>query len=347
MTTTIPSGLGASLGIKKEASYGSEDTVTRWYNIDANEGFGIKKHVAQSKALTGNRALLGKRRVLVGKEAVGKFTLDASETKLGALFQGVLGSAATAAQQGTTTAYLQQHVPGTTMQGFSYNVQKGVPEVPSGTIVPLSYPGCKFLDLELSCKVDEIAKITVTLDGQTEDSAPGFAAVTWPNDAVFHWDWGAVLWGGTVTSGGGVISSMGSGVAPTGVVTEVTCKVTNKYNTKRFNIGSQTKSEPIENDFYDVTGTLEIEFAAVADFYTAMAADTTVTGFQVNFTDPTAIASTYKPFIHFWVPYIKWEDASPMVTSTDVVKVKVPWTGLNDNVNPVVQIEYMATDTAV
>jgi Phage tail tube protein len=346
MTTTIPSGLGATLGMSKEASgYGSETTVARWFNIDAGEGFGLKKHIAQSKALSGSRFELSKRRVLVAKDAGGKFSLDACETGLGLIFQGVLGSAATAVQQASTAAYLQQHVPGTTLVGFSYNFQKGIPEVPSGTIVPLSYPGSKFLDIEFSCQVDQIAKLAVTLDAQFEDTVAAYAAVTFPDQSVFHWDEGALLLGGTPSTSSGIVTVSG-GSAPTGVVTSASIKITNKLNTARYDIGSQTKSEPVENDFVAVTGEMEIEFAAVADYYTAMAADT-VTTLQLNFTDPTAIASTYHPFIDIVLPAIRFEDASPQATSTDVVKVKVPFTALNDGTDPVVQISYQSTDTAV
>ncbi len=46
MATTIPSGLGSTLGIAKETTYGDGTTVNRWFLIDAGEAFQLKKNIA-------------------------------------------------------------------------------------------------------------------------------------------------------------------------------------------------------------------------------------------------------------------------------------------------------------
>lgn len=341
---TIPSGLGATLGVKKEVSYGSEDTVTKWFLIDANEGFTIKKNIAQSNALSGGRFHLNKRRALVTKEATGKVSMDLCATGLGVFFANVLGSPATAVQQAASAAWLQNHYPGTTIQGYSLNFQKGIPATPSGTVTPFSYPGSKIVDMTISCAVNAIARLDMTLDCQNEDTVPSYAAPTFPTPNVFHFDQGAVLIGGSNSTTSNV-NTISGGAAPTGVISQFTVKITNKFNTQRFNIGATTKSEQIENNFCDITGDIDIEFANVSDFYTAMAADT-VTPLQINLTGPT-IASTYKEFVQLVMANVRWESASPMASSPDVVKVKVPFTVLDDKTNPVININYQSTDVAV
>lgn len=346
MTTTIPSGLGATLGLVKESTWGTDVTVSRWFLIDANEGFQLKKHIVESKALNTSRFGLSKRRVVPTTEATGKFTLDAVQTGLGLVFQNITGGSPTVTQQGGSAAWLQNHVPGTTLQGSSVTFQKGVPMTPSGTVQALTYGGSKIVDFELSCKANEIAKITCTVDSKTEETGVSYAAPTLPATKVFHFDQGAVLIGQTtVTTSAGLLTVFSGGAAPTGVVTSVSFKITNHVNNARYNVGAVVKSEQIENAFTDVTGELEIEFATLADVYTAMAADTT-TPMEINFTDTVAIASTYYPFIRVRMPAVRWDDAGLIVQSEDVVKVKVPFKVLNDGVNPVYQIDYMSVDTA-
>ena len=350
MTTTIPAGLGTTLGMTKESSFGAETTVANWVLIDAGESLGLKKNIAQSNALSGNRARMSKRRVVPTSEAGGAFTLDLVDKGMGKFFQGALGSAATAAQQGTTTAYLQQHYPGTTLVGFSYNIQKGLPETPSGTIQPFSYPGSKITDIEISCEVNGIAKLSVTVDSQKEDTTASYAAPTLPNPDVFDFygvsgNTASFLIGGTLSNSAPETIS-GSPAAPVGVVTKVSCKISNKYDAARFNIGAATKSEPVENDFYEVTGAFDIEFANTSDFYSTMAADT-VTPLQIYFGGPL-IASAYYNYVKIIVPAARFEDASPKAGDLGPVKVSVPFTGLNNFLgDPVVEIDYMSTDSTV
>ena len=346
MTTTIPSGLGATLGLGAEAanSYGAGGTIGRWYMIDPSEGFSVKKNVAQSKAIHGGRFMVGKRRVVPTKAAVGKFDLDLVSKGLGLLFKNGLGSAATAVQQSSSTAYLQQHVPGLTQVGQSLVIQKGIPMTPSGTIQPFTYAGCTITDWEISCTANEIAKLSITVDAQSEVTATSYTAPTFTAAEVFHFAEGGLLIGGTPTTSGGFVSISG-GTAPTAVVSSVSVKGSTKLNTSRYNIGASTKSEPVENAFCEVTGTIELEFATLTDFYTAMIADTQQ-ALQITFTG-SLIASTYHNYVNILIPNAVFEDATPQATSTDVVKVKLPFTTLDDLTDPPVEIDYMSTDTAV
>ena len=349
MTTTVPAGLGATLGATKETSYGTPATVANWNLIDAGESLGLKKNIAQSKALNGSRFMLSKRRVLVTTEAAGTFTMDLVDMGMGKWFQGVLGSASTAVKQGTTTAYLQQHYPGATMVGFSYTIQKGIPMTPSGTVQPFTYAGSKVIDIEISCSANEIAKLAVTVDSQSEATGTAYVAPTFPTPDVFTFagvtgSLSSFKIGGTLSGSAPEVIS-GSPAAPTGVVCKVSFKITNKFDVARFNVGAVVKAEPIENDFVDVTGTVDMEFAAMADFYTAMAADTT-TAIQCTFGGPQ-ISGTYYNYVTVIVPVARWEDATPKATDTGIVKVSVPFTGLNNGADPVCEIDVMSTDATV
>ena len=170
------------------------------------------------------------------------------EKGLGLIWRHLTGTAASAVQQSTTAAYLQQYPFNDTggVRGLTLTVQKGMPET-SGTIVPFTYAGCKITDFELTCKVGDFASIDLTIDGMKgESTGLGYASPSYPTgNKIMHFGEGAVLLGGTPTTTAGVCAIAG-GTAPTGFVSEVSIKGTRKMNTKRVNIGQNSKGEQLE-----------------------------------------------------------------------------------------------------
>src|SRR5674476_475924 len=57
---------------------------------------------------------------------------------------GSFNAGATPVMLGSSTAYLQTHIPGSNW-GKSFTLQKGAPDS-SGTVHALNYPGCKVTD---------------------------------------------------------------------------------------------------------------------------------------------------------------------------------------------------------
>lgn len=348
MSTTVPAGLGVTLGVvdNSGSNYGVEAAPTRWLLPHPNESLTRKKTVWQSKALHGSTTLLGQRRVNILNEAAGKFTIDCAETGLGLLFKHMLGSSVSAGvQQGTTTAYLQQHTPGSlgTVKGMQLCFQKAVPRIPSGTIDAFTYPGSKITEWQFSCKRGEGLTLDLTIDSQQEDGTFSYTAASFSTSKIFHFGQGSVLIGGTPTTAGGHCTIAG-GAAPSGVVSSVMLKGVRKMNTKRFTIGTSTKLEPLENDYIEITGELEIEYSTQADYYTASVADTQQP-LEIKFTDPVAIASTFHPYIDMILPNAVFEDTPVTAQNTDVIISKVPFTVLDDLTDPIIEIDYMSTDT--
>jgi len=350
MTTTIPGGLGFTLGVSEEVTPGTALAPTRWFSPHPGETLANNKVTFQSKALYGGLSLRGDRRVLVYSESAGSMEFDLMEKTMGLIWRHITGSNAVAVQQGVTAAWLQQHAFNDTggVRGKSLCFQKGIPEVPSGTVVPFTYAGCKILDWELNCKVGEAASIKLTIDGTKAEST---SVLTYTNPSfvtgnkIMHFGEGAVLLAGTPTTSSGVCSIAG-GTAPTGLVSEVMVKGTRKMNTKRVNIGSSSKQEQLENEFYELTGHLVVEFATVADYKTAELADTQQ-ALQVSFTDPTAIASTYYPYTQIIIPNAVFDSAPTTAKDTDVIKATVPFRALYDGTNPTFEVDVMSTDVAV
>lgn len=347
MAVGIASGLGSTFGMAIEGTVGTFTTPTTW--IPHNKAdFSLKKKPVISQALRGNRFLLAQRRQVVSYTAAGAIDLDITDRQFGKLFQVGLGSTPVVTQQAATAAWLQSHTPGT-IEGQSLSFQKGSPALPGGTIQALSYNGGKILDWGFSVQRDGLVKYTANVDAWNEVTATSYTApayltgATAPN--VFTFAQGSLLTGGAITASTAALSTT-TGTAPAGVVSGFDIKFTNKYSTSRYPLGSQIKKEQISNAFADITGSIEIEFANLTDYYNAFAADTTVP-FVFALTGPVAIASTFFPVLQVSVFAAKFEDAPINESGPDIIKVKVPFTAYDDGSGNTVQLQYQTRDVAV
>lgn len=161
--------------------------------------------------------------------------------------------------------------------------------------------------------------------------------------------------GCTTTSGGGVMSTGGAvtsafslitGGSAISTATGATIKGMNKLADARFYLNSAgVKAEQLANDFREISGTLDLEFKALADIYTAFAADTP-TSLVLTFTGPT-IAGSVVSQVQILIPRLYWEDASPDVEGPALLKEAGTFTGLDDGVNPQTQIWTTTLDSAL
>src|SRR5450631_798177 len=95
MATTIPSGLGTTLGFIKEAAVGTCLASTRWPQFD-KETLSLKKTIAQSAGLHQGLYEQGKRRAYVAFTADGQIDMDIVDRQMGLLLAQMIGSAQTA-----------------------------------------------------------------------------------------------------------------------------------------------------------------------------------------------------------------------------------------------------------
>jgi hypothetical protein len=143
--------------------------------------------------------------------------------------------------------------------------------------------------------------------------------------------------------------SVAGGAAPTGLIKSISIKGTNVLATDRFTLGSQVKAEQLTNGFSDISGDVEIEFANLADFYTAFAADTS-TAIQIALTSPTVggTGSLTNAGLYVTIPAIKFEGDTPAASGPGVISVKVPFSGLVDPAgDPAIQLAYVSNEVAV
>lgn len=345
MTTSISSGLGATLGWAAEGTVGTYQTVTRWPRF-TSESFAYGQTHVESAGLHQGLNHEAKRRALVQKTVSGTVVQDLAYREMGLLLKHCLGSSATTTQQGGTTAYLQTHVPGDT-KGLSLSCQVGRPFT-TGTVQQSNYNGLKVLDWTISVQAGAIAQFEMNLDGWNEDTATSYAAPSFvTNSYVADFSQCVVKFGGTATTTTGVTSIAG-GAVPTGLIYNLTVKGTNSLKTDRYNIGSQVKAEQLVNDFrtYDIE--FELDYATLADIYTQFQ-NQTATPMQITFTS-SALAGTAIPYkIDLVIPSLSINEAPVNVGGPDVLTQKVKAVVLTDDggSNPPLQVQYTSTDTTI
>lgn len=133
----IGSGLAAQIGFAAESTYGTYVAPTRFLEFNKADLKKVKNTVQGGGLAAGRFAQLGSRRAVTSEAAAGSVEMEVINKGFGLLLAHLLGSSATAVQQGGSTAYLQAHTLGDNF-GKSLTTQVGVPDL-TGTVRPYTY----------------------------------------------------------------------------------------------------------------------------------------------------------------------------------------------------------------
>ena len=340
---TIGSGLGATWGLAQEETVGTFQTPTRWLPVTSDKVKGSKKTV-QSQALSGSSFEMAGRRRIAMFDVTGPVELDVTDQQLGIILQNMIGSSATAVQQGDTAAYLQVHTPGDT-SALSLSLQSGRPTI-EGDIQAFSYNGCKIADWELSVTAGGLAKLVATFDGVDESVDIEYTAASYisPSANVLAFTDVALLLGGTATTTDGVVT-VADGAEVVGTVKTVSIKGQNGLAVDRQNLGSLTKRNQLMNAFRKYTGSIEVEFANLTDLYNAYRSDDPL-ALQFSLTG-VQIAEGYDAFLDVICPSIRFNGEPPETDGPAILTVTAPFDILDDGTDPTIQFSYQSIDTAV
>lgn len=331
---TIRSGLGAQLGIKQETSYGTYGAPDHWFEFNA-ETLKLKKTTVQGGGIAAGRfAQLGSRRVLTTVSAVGDLTMEVANKGFGVWLANILGSSAVPVVQGATSAYLQTHVLGDNF-GRSITLQKGVPDLGTGTANPYTYLGGKVTDAEFTGDTAAILLVKVGLDFKQVVESQTLAAPSYPTTLTpFHGMQMAVR-----------IGPYGAEVAAPGV-NKITLKVERPQNIGRTYAGAAgLKAEPVMNAWTKVTGTIDADYLDKTVFADRVASDAP-TSLVAEWVGPV-IAGAFAQTFRIRVPMIFLDTDTPVVSGPDIIKGTFGFTGEFDGTNPQVSMEYLSSDSVI
>jgi hypothetical protein len=141
------------------------------------------------------------------------------------------------------------------------------------------------------------------------------------------------------------VTSLSSPVA-LGNVKMAAVKYSFHYDDARYFLGSAGfKAEPIENNWRDIAGSIEIEWLNSESMYTAFAADTPL-ALRLDFVGSViGTSGTNTQLISMLIPAIYLDGEAPKVPGPAVIVQKVPFVGLDDGTNNPIQLTYQTIDT--
>lgn len=368
MTIVIGSGISSQIVAVDEVDFGVAPSLASNHGYEfKSETLELKKTTVQGQGLHGGGLYdRARRRVLATYEASGNITMDLPGNGLGLLLRHMLGSFTPVGdssavnvgpiENGTTGAYTQIHQPGT-LKGHSLCVQKGVPAT-DGTVEPFTYTGCKIESWTLSCEVNQIAQLELTLDARAELAGsasidPANAAVPalaipgyFPGMELFHFREATLLTGAPTTNGTTGVCSLSS-PTPLGQVTKASIQHAVTLDKERFFLGSNGfKDEQLENGFRKITGSFDVEFQSAETMYTAFAEDIPLS-VELKFVGPVIGSGSDAAELDIIIPSVFLDGEAPKVSGPGVVSQSVAFTGDDDEVNPQIQVTYKSTDSVV
>ncbi|GAB2714410.1 phage tail tube protein [Streptomyces bullii] len=329
----IGSGLGGSLGMAVETTYGTYAAPTRWHPLDA---FPFKKvpNYNQAGGLAAGKMLKRKsRRVLTHHAAEGQFTSEFYHKGMGRLINLLMGGTVAPVQQATSTAYLQTH----TLQdpaGKFCTWQAGIPDT-GGTVRPHTFLGCKVKSMEFSCETGGHLMVATEWDCRELSEAQALVAPSYTTGLKpFHFAQGVIKLG-----------AVGSEASVSGVK-KWSLKVERGLDTERFYFGNAgKKSEPLLNDWTKITGSVEVDYENKADFADRFHGSTG-TSMVVDFTGDL-IEATYNERATFKTPAIFFTGDTPTVDGPGIVGATFNFEVDDDETNTPLTIEIMSTDTTL
>jgi Phage tail tube protein len=347
MATGIPSGLGASLGFAAETTVGTFVTPTRWIFFE-KESLALKKKLATSAALNSGLYQYGARRVLTAQDINGQLDLELQDRQMGLLLQHMIGSTPVVTTAGTG-AWKQVHNPGTNA-GLGLSIQVGRPDI-TGTVNTFSYAGCKVTDWTIDLSEGAIGKLQANIDGISQSTATSYSAPSFIQSNPLHFAQGALKVGGTASLAGGVTSISGgtttSGSTYAAAVKQVQIKSTTPVNVNRHTLGSLLKKEQLPNNMRVISGTLDLEFANLTDYYTYQAAATEGSfALELTLTGGAIASSGSNATLDIVIPQCFADDVPINVEGPDTLHQKVAFTAMSDASTTPIQFTYISADSA-
>lgn len=253
--------LDFSVGIGKEATYGTAVATTRYFESDAKMKYDVQK--VQSKGFRpGKRVNRLNRNVLKHIEVSGDMSLEATTKGLGFLLEAALGVVTSTVIADTSPAVYQQvHTLKKADAVASYTIQEVLPTIGGGEGQPHTFTGCVVNSIEVSGKEGDILQVKLSWLGRDMDTDTAAAAASYPvDDDLFTFVHGAIGFDGALTEPTTTALAALSGDAAANIK-DFSVAVANNLDTDGYNMGGSGKrSRPNVLGVAGITGKLTAEY---------------------------------------------------------------------------------------
>jgi len=316
------------LGVAKETTFGTAVAPTTRFEV-VSESVKLKKDYIESKALKGSRRYLGSAGHIDAKSSVeGDIEIEIPSAGAGFWFRQLMGKVTTTAPAGWSMADRYKHVfvadSGLDTSSFTTEIQRV--DV-AGTAHRFVYAGCGVTDVELNCKVGEVATMKMAVYGKSETvTAAAAQTATYPSSTPLIF-------------AGAAITVAGSSVA----VNDFSLKIENGRKKDRYFLGDTTPNKMIEAEMRNAEGKINVEWTALTQ-YNRFVNHTSV-ALTAKFETQSTIGDSAKGYVLVTIPAVIFTGETP-VGGGDIIEQSLDFKAVDNGTDEPVTIEYVSLDTA-
>jgi hypothetical protein len=340
--------LDASIGVKKETTFGTGVTVDQFVEFLDSSKFTYKPAYTQGEGLrVGSRVQRSARNGLSQVNVGATVDLEAPIKGLGLFLEAALGSVTSTAVPSASGAYQHVATLATTDPLPSYTMQYGTPPIGGGTTLAQTFLGMQCNTFELTAKSGEIAQISTEWVGKDMTTATAYATPSYPsNQDLFLFTQGAIALGtGAITAA--TTTALASGGTSVANILEVSVKIENGLDDVKPSLGSAGKRHR-----RGALGAAKISGKVVAEFDAATYRDAHINrtnlGMLLTFTHTSSIGTgtPVNPVLQVVIPVLKIEAELPSMSS-GIFTQSIDFEGFSDLSAQPIQVVYRSTDATV
>lgn len=323
----VPSGLGASVGFAKEATYGTYVAPSLKKFVEfTSETMNLNRAYIMSQGLRGGRLFqAGPRRSPTTRSAAGNIVFEVPNQKFGWLIDMMHGETIATAQIGTTGAYKQVHKVGTTDSfAKSKTLEIGKP-LTTGTVQGFRYVGSVLTQAEFDIQLGGFFTCTASFDARDEEKGTVVSPAYDTGIESFNFVQTEIKVEGTkLEEARG--AKIGFGIAK---------------DTGRFYLGNEKKAVPLTNQFMSGTVTLTQDYGSNTIYeYFAKGEKKKL---EVILTGGEA-AGGEKYKVKFTFPQVGFDGDSPNVAGPAILQQNVPLVVLDNGSEAPMEVEIVSLD---
>ncbi len=274
MSQNVGLGMRSFIGFGDESVWGTPVSRTNYIELISES---ISKQVARIESNSILRRGVRNTHVTAGMISVeGDIVFDATYGGWLKIAKHAFGSVSTSQPDVTNAPTGYQHVftiGDTPLAGMTFEVYRDSSQFVTESSKSFLYRGMKVSNLELSCGVDEILRVTAGLIG-TDESRVSKSTDTYTSSRVAVYHQGTVRWNTTDVE-----------------VDNFSIRIDNGFGA-RPKLGSQYSREPVPENKLEVGGSFEMEFASWAEYDDFC--NTTEREFKVSFQGSNLGGSIYE-----------------------------------------------------
>lgn len=330
MTTTIGSGIGASLGAAREGDWGEFTAPTHFFEFGSETLEWKPKRIVGECLAAGRIAQNDSTRVQVSQTVEGDLKVPMRYKGMGLLLGALMGTLDETPTSPGGGSSLQLHPMSPLGEDPSLTVQVGRPQVSDALVVPYSYVGVMIEKGVFEFEAEGYVQSTFTCDGKTFDVGENpYADPDYLLPNPVH----------SFATSSFKMGSFGSEAIVEGI-RKATVTVERPLRKDAFYLnGTGTKDKQVQNGWATVTVDLESDYLDDDDFCRQFALDAAKSVILES------VGPEIAPGIHYTfgvnIPRCRWESGPPMVSGANIIQPKLQLIGLLDGTHPLCTLKYL------